>query len=271
MEKKDKELKEFVEQRIENNLSLRKKKLNQYLLKRRLGLNDNNYSIKKEEVIIREEVKSKKFENLSDLLNFASTILGNEKSDINDIKFVICLLKETQIKNDKGELSKSNLIKEMSKIFVKYINDMVIIDELLSVLINISFYITEQSNMNLLTNDYMQIYSKISEKYYNDKVIFNDLITLLGNLAHDNIMAQKIFYETKLFEEIYRMSQNPKVPKHKKDISIWFLACFTKGIQKNNNFINNIDLYKSLIDIMAENIKIEEYSEYCLYSFGNLS
>ena len=101
-------------------------------------------------------------------------------------------------------------------------------------------------------NDYFQIYSKLSEKYFNDDIIFNDLITLLGNLSNDNKFAQKIFYETKLFEEIYRMGQNPKAPKRKKDISIWFLAIFTNGIPKNNNFIN-------------------KYSLFCLYSFGHLS
>jgi hypothetical protein len=271
MEKIDKELKELGEQRMEQSLSLRKKKLNKFLLKRRLGLSDDNYSIKKGEIIIREEYKTKTFNDLADLLNFASTILGNEKSDSNDIKFVICLLKETQIKNDKGEVSKSNLIKEMTKIFVKYIDDKIIIDELICILINITYYLQVETNMNLLTNDYLQIYSKISEKYFNDNIIFNDLITLMGNLANDNIIAQKIFYETKLFEELYSMSQNPKTPKVKKDISIWFLAIFTNGIQKNNNFINNIELFKSLIDIMAYNVQFKEYSLFCLFSLGHLS
>ena len=271
MDNIDKELKELGEQRMEHSLSLRKKKLNKFLLKRRLGINDNNYSIKKEEVIIREEFRNKKFNDLADLLNFCSTIFANEKSDINDIKFVICLLKETQIKNDKGEVGKSNLMKQMTKIFVKYVDNKVIVDELLTILINITYYLPVETNTNLLTNDYLQIYSKLSEKYFNDEIIFNELITLLGNLSNDNILAQKIFYETKLFEEIYRMSQNPKAPKKKKDISIWFLAIFTNGIQKNNNFINNTQLFKSLIDIMTYNVQFDEYSLFCLYSLGHLS
>ena len=45
MDNIDKELKELGEQRMEHSLSLRKKKLNKFLLKRRLGINDNNYSI----------------------------------------------------------------------------------------------------------------------------------------------------------------------------------------------------------------------------------
>ena len=133
-------------------------------------------------------------------------------------------------------------MKEMTKIFVKYCNDKIIIDELISILINIAYFLPVETNMDLLTNDYFQIYSKLSEKYFNDDIIFNDLITLLGNLSNDNKFAQKIFYATKLFEEIYRMGQNPKAPKRKKDISIWFLAIFTNDIPKNNNFINNIEL-----------------------------
>lgn len=271
MENKEKELKDLGEQRVEHSLSLRKQKLNKFLLKRRLGLNDNNYSIKKEEIIVKEELKNKKFNNLSDLLEFSSTILGDEKSDINEIKFIIYLLKITQIKNDNGEVGKSNIIKEISKIMIKYIDNLIIVDELLSILINWSYYFSIEINMNLLTNEYMQIYSKITEKYFDDKVIFNDLITLLGNLADDNITAQKIFYETKLFEEIYNLARNPKAPIHKKNISIWFLAIFTNGIHKNNNFINNKELFKNIIDIMINNLQIEEYSFYCLYSLGNLS
>ena len=47
MEKTDKEIKDLGNQRIEHSLSLRKKKLNEYFLNRRLGLNNKNYCIKK--------------------------------------------------------------------------------------------------------------------------------------------------------------------------------------------------------------------------------
>ena len=238
MEKPDKEIKDLGNQRIEHSLSLRKKKLNEHILKRRLGLNNKNYSIKKEEIILKEEYKNKKFKDLTDLLNFSSTILGNEQSDINDIKFVISLLKLTEIKNDKGEVNNSNIVKEISKALNKYINDIIIVDEIISILINFSYYLSIETNTNLLTNEYLHIYSKITSLYFKDDVIFHDLIILLGNLANDNITAQKIFYQTKLFEEIFNLVQNEKAPKDKKDVCLWFLAIFTKGIQKNNYFIN---------------------------------
>jgi hypothetical protein len=46
-------------------------------------------------------------------------------------------------------------MKEMTKIFVKYFNDKIIIDELISILINITYFLPVETNMDLLTNDYL--------------------------------------------------------------------------------------------------------------------
>lgn len=270
MENYQKEVKELSNQRIEHSLSLRKKKLNEYIFKRRLEPRNKTYSIKKEDIHIRPEFKDKKFKDIKELLNFCTNILGNEQSDINDIKFVIFMLKMTEIKKDEGEISDSNILKEMTKVFVKYINDIIIVDGLLGILINFTYFLETETNMNLLTNDYLTIYSKITTLYFNDDSIFCDLITLLGNLSCDNNTAQKLFYTTNLFEEIYNLVLNEKAPKVKRDICIWFLAIFTKGIQKNNYFINNIKLFKSLIDIMVLHFPKEEHTECCLDSIGNL-
>ena len=271
MENLDKEVKELNDQRKEHFLSLRKKKINNYILKRRLGINNASYSIKKEEIVIKEEFKTKHFKDLNDLLNFSSSILGNEKSDINDIKFIICLLKMTEIKNDNGEISKSNILKEILKVFNNYINDLIIVDELISILINFTFYLTTETKMNLITNEYLNVFAKLATQYFKDETIFQDLIILLGNIVNDNIQAQKIFYQTNLFEEIYKLAQNPKAPKGKKNNCLLFLANFTIGIQTNNYFINNNQLLESLTDIMVSNLETEGLTESSLESIGNLS
>ena len=271
MESFDKELKDLSDQRVEHSLSLRKQKINKHILQRRLGLNNKKYSIKKEEIIIKEQFKNKQFQNIIDLLNFTSNILENEQSDINDIKFAIFLLKSTEIKKDNGEVNNTNIIKAISKPFSKYIDNTIIVDEIITILINFSYYLKMETNLNLLTSNYLNIYAQISKQYFEDDTIFHDLIILLGNLANENTVAQKIFYQTKLFEEIFSLVQNPKSPKPKKDICLWFLAIFTKGIQNNNYFIKNIDLFKKLIDIMLSNFKNEEHIIYCLDSLGNLS
>ena len=223
MESKKDEMKELRSSRTENALSLRKQKINDYILKRRLGSNNINYSIKKEQILVRPEYKDKKFNTLLEMLLFCSKILQLENSDINDIKLVICLIKGSEIKNDiKKEVSESNILKNICPIIKKYINDIIVVDEFIGILINFTFYLKPETNMDLITNDYMKLYSEISSKYFNDDIIFIDLITLLGNLANDNPSAQKIFYNTKLFDEIYNLSKNDKAPKNRKDIAIFF-------------------------------------------------
>ena len=271
MENKENELKELKLSRTANALSLRKQKLNEYILKRRLGSNNQDYTIQFSEIIIKPEFKDKRFNSLLDLLNFSSRIFQDKNSDINDIKFIIYLLKQAQIKNDKkDEVSESNILKDIVHILQKYINDVIIIDELICILINFTYYLDPEMNVNLLTNDYMKIYSEISTRYFNDNTVFNDLIILLGNLANDNPSAQKIFYNTKLFDEIYNLSINQKSPKAKKDISIFFLANFTKGISKNKDLVNNIAILKNLVNIMISNLSKEEFEKMCLVSLGEL-
>ena len=209
---------------------------------------------------------------LLDLLIFVSSIFQNQNSDNNDAKVAIHLLRQAQIKKiTKEEIDGSNILKYTSNIILKFINDKIIVDELLGQLINFSYLLNPDANMNLLTDDYMDIYSKISSQYFNDNIIFIDLITLLGNLANDNPYAQKIFYNTKLFDEIYNLSKNENAPKNKRDITIFFLVNFSKGISKNNYLVNNLTILKNLVDIMDENIRKKENDKNCLVSLGELS
>ena len=269
---KEKDLKELKSSRTDYSTSLRKKKYDEFILKSRHGSNDQKYSIKKNQIIVREEYKDISFNTLLDLLLFSSKVFQDINSNINDIRFIIYIINQTKIKKDiKEEVNESNILLSIANIFPKYINDIVIVDELLSILINFTFYLNPETNMNLITNDYMKIYSAISSQYFNDDIIFNDLIILLGNLANDNPSAQKIFYNTKLFDEIYNLSQNEKAPKNKKDIAIFFLANFSKGIGKNNDLVKNVNILKNLVDIMCDNIIKEEYNKICIVSLGELS
>ena len=273
MESKDDDMKEMKSGRTSYTLSLRKQKINEYIsLKRRIGSNDLNYSVKLEEITVKPQFKERRFNTLLDLLLFATSIFQDKNSDINDIKFVIYLLKQAKIKNDiKEEVSESNILKEIVVILQKYIDDIVVVEELLCQLINFTYYLKPETNMNLLTNEYMKIYSLISSKYFNDNIIFNDLIILLGNLANDNPSAQKIFYNTKLFDEIYNLSKNEKSPKNKKDTAIFFLANFSRGISKNIDLHNNVIVLKNLIEIMCANLMNPEYSKICLLSLSEIS
>ena len=271
MESRDNDLRDLRSSREQNRRSLRKRNIQDIIIKKRTGYNNINYTLDSKKIIVKPEYKDKRFNTLLDLLLFSSQIFQDEKSDINDIKFVIYLLKQSQIKNDiKNEVSDSNILKDIVIVLNKYINDVVVVDELISLLINFTFYLETETNMNLITNDYMKLYSSISSKYSNDNTIFNDLIILLGNLSNDNSSAQKIFYNTKLFDEIYNLAKNPKSPKDKKDISIFFLGNFSIGISKNKDLVNNITCLEQLVDVMTDNIMEKEYSKICIVSLGEL-
>ena len=278
MDDKEKDEKELRASYYAHKLSLRKQKVNEFLLKTRHGSTDKTYSVNIINIYVKPEFKEKKFNNLLDYLIFASSIFQNENSNNNDIKFAIYLLKEAKIKNQtNNEINESNILKYISNVLQKYMNDKIIVDELLGLLVNFTFFLENDSNMNLLTKDYMNIYANICQQYFNDDIIFRDLITLLGNLANDNPSAQKIFYNTNLFDEIYNLSQKENSPKDKMDVSIFFLANFSKGISKNNDLINNNGnnnnniFLKNLVNVMCENLSKEEYSKNCIVSLGELS
>ena len=122
MENKDNDLKDLRSSREENRLSLRKRNIQEYIIKRRPGYNNLNYSLDPKKIIVKPEYKDKSFNSLLDLLLFASKVFQDEKSDINDIKFIIYLLKQTQIKNDiKNEVNDSNILKDIVIVLNKYI------------------------------------------------------------------------------------------------------------------------------------------------------
>ena len=122
-------------------LSLRKQKIGEYMLKRRLGSNDQNYSVQIANIIVKPEYNSKKFDTLLELLLFVSSIFQDQNSDINDVKFAIHLFKQAKIKNEiKDEVNESNILKYIANIILKFINDKIVVDELLGLLINFSFF-----------------------------------------------------------------------------------------------------------------------------------
>ena len=113
MERQINDIEELKKEKYTHKEYLRKQKINKFIsLKRSIGANDQNYTIKVSDIIIKQEFKEKRFNTLLDLLSFSSSIFQNENSDINDIKFIIYLLKQTQIKNDtKDEINSSNILK----------------------------------------------------------------------------------------------------------------------------------------------------------------
>ena len=95
--KKENDTKELKSTSETFRLSLRKQKLDEYILKRRIGSNAQNYSIEIANALVKPEYKDKKFNTLLELLLFVSSIFQNQNSDNNDIKVAIHLLKQAKI------------------------------------------------------------------------------------------------------------------------------------------------------------------------------
>ena len=130
--KKENDTKELKSTSETFRLSLRKQKLDEYILKRRIGSNAQNYSIEIANALVKPEYRDKKFNTLLELLLFVSSIFQNQNSDNNDIKVAIHLLKQAKIqKISKDEINVSNILKYTSIIIPKFINDKIIVDELL--------------------------------------------------------------------------------------------------------------------------------------------
>ena len=124
MDDKEKDEKELRASSYAHKLSLRKQKVNEFLLKTRHGSTDKTYSVNIINIYVKPEFKEKKFNNLLDYLIFASSIFRNENSNNNDIKFAIYLLKEAKIKNQtNNEINESNILKYISNVLQKYMND----------------------------------------------------------------------------------------------------------------------------------------------------
>ena len=98
MEKNENDTKELKSSSETFRLSLRKQKLSEYMIKRRLSLNNQNYSVQIANVLVKPEYKDKKFNTLLDLLIFVSSIFQNQNSDNNDVKVAIHLLRQAEIK-----------------------------------------------------------------------------------------------------------------------------------------------------------------------------
>ena len=272
MENTEKELKNLRVGVLNNKLSLRKKKINNIIFKHRQLLNNENYSINISHIIVKPEFKEKKFPCLKELFQFSSNIFKDKKSDLNDIKYIIYLLKKEMIKYElKEEINETSILKDIVHVLNKFINEIIVVEELLCLLINFTFFLQSKMYMDLLTNEYIKIYSDIYIRYFNDDIIFNDLIILFGNLVNDNPKAQNIFYTTKLYEQIYNLFLNQINKNIKKDTLLFFLASFSIGISNNKELINDKKIWNNLINLMSSNLIIAEYSKNCLISLGALS
>ena len=282
--KESDETKNLINQRLENSLSLRKRKINEILSKKR-GFDKfkqdgaKGYKIVKEELNIPYTIKNKKYDDIDHFLKDMKIFI--QSNNIEENKYALfCIRNQTLINEGTfnkniyaDKLHKQNFIYDILNLIVKYFDDKSIIYEGIWILINMLYY--QKDNYELIlflsTEQCIQLYIKILDK--KDKQLRNNLYLLFSNLLNNSnygLINQVLFhfYMSSLFKShIINDLQdiNSKLNEEEIRILINVLALLSDfisetfiNLQENN--IKNFIEYNSSVDYNS----IKENNNYLL-------
>ena len=281
MDNRIEERKNFYSQKLDisnerenHSLSLRKKKLENNYLKRRMNNleeyeNISKYKINAKLLNINEEYKKLSFQSLKETLDGCDRILTNDNKKDN-IYFAILYLQKIQFKSDDTTLLQSNIPKHLFSLLKKYIDDIILVNEVLTIRITITFFCKIEICYFFSEISFLNLYNQLLNKYINNDTIIFDLITIFGNLSCGNYKIQKLFYETKMVEVIKKLYDSTLIGDKKREYYVWFFACFMNNIQINYYFKENIDFFIWGINFFCENIIYEQMTHYCLLGMSYL-
>ena len=197
----------YANERWNNSLNLRKKKINEILFKQR-GIErfkkegNKDYEISKENLKIELNIKNKIYDDIEIFMKEMKKYIKEQNIEYN--KYALLCLRN-QITNNNNfndkkylaeELQKRDFISDILFLFQKYFDDNQIIFEGLWIFINISFFLKNATDLSLyLTNkNCINIYIKILDK--NDSCLRFHIYWLISNiLVNDNInVTQEILF-----------------------------------------------------------------------------
>ena len=258
-------------ERENHGLSLRKKKLENNFLKRRMSnlQETDNYKINPKLLNINEEYKKLAFQTLKESLDGCDRILKQDNKKDN-IYFVILYLQKIQFKSDDNTLFQTNIPNQLYSLLQKYIDDTILVNEVLTIIINITFYCKVEICYFFSEISFLNLYNQILNRYINDDTILFDLITIFGNLVCGNYKIQKLFYETKMVEVIKKLYENTSVGDKRREYCVWFFTCFMNNIQINYYFKENADFFIWGINFFCDNIIYEQMTLNCLLGMSYL-
>jgi len=234
--------KEYVNERLENSLTLRKRKINAKISKQRgfyrfKNEGQINYQIMKEKLEIPFEIKNKLYDNLEKFIEVMKIYI--QSKDIAYNKYALyCIRKHTiniEESNKKNTfielLQKHDFISNIINLIQKYINDNEVVFEGLWILVNILFFQNDNTEliMFLSNQQCIQLYITILDK--KDKVLRENIYWLLSNLLNNSNLGltnQVIFH-------LY--------------MSTLFRLYIFKDLEDNNSNLVDIELYHLMIII----------------------
>lgn len=275
--------KEYINAREENRLTLRKKRLDNHLLKKRESLlqsrpKDLTYEIKLSTLSIPQEIVNKTYPSIEAFISEMNSYLQAVSVDLN--KFALHQLRKATLseKNSPDLMYDSNTVDFILPILNKYINDPQVVFESLWILINITMKITKPELTRRLISDYsFDMYTKIIQSGINDNR--DNLMWLFLNLSIKNIDAFFPMMNSAILKDdiLNYLNGDNKIPTETLKLTICFLAALT------DNYIPQVPERKMTQEVIETETKIakafckyiniedEEISNDCLVGLSNIS
>ena len=261
MSKEEKEEKNYISERWTNGLTLRKKKLNAILSKKR-GFEQfkkdgqKDYEIIKENLDLSYEIKNKKYDDLEQFLKEMKTYIQSENIELN--KYALYCIRTQTLNNDnfnnKNILSellyKKDFISDILNLMQKYIDDKQVIYEGLWILINVLYYEKENDELVLYlsNNNCIQLYIKILDK--KDNTLRLNIYWLLSNLLNNNtvgLTSQVLFHL--YMTTFYRLYLFKDLEDYSNTLTEMELCSLVNILSRLSEFINETFIYLGKRDI----------------------
>ena len=267
MSQDNNEEKNYANERWENGLSLRKRKINAILSKQRgfykpQNDGDKDYQIIKEKLNIPIEIKNKKYEDIDQFLKEMKANINCKDIEYN--KYALyCIRTQTlnnETSNNKNVLSelllKQDFISDILTLIQKNIDNNQIIYEGLWILINILFYQTDNTDLIIFLSNQqcIQLYIKILDK--KDNCLRLNIYWLLSNLLNNDnfgIIIQVLF---KLYmSPLFRLYIFRDLEDNNSKLKVSELKYLMSILSRLSDFIN-----ETFIRLNNKNIKM--YTDY---------
>lgn len=206
--KDEQEEKNISNERWENGLTLRKRKINAIISKQRgfdrfKNEGQKDYEINKQKLQIPDEIKNREYNDVDIFIKDMKTYIKSENIEYN--KYALYCIRVQTLNNDGANnknlfselLQKYDFISDILNLVQKYLDDKRIIFEGIWILINILFYQSNNTDLVLFLSNQqcIQLYIKILDKKDND--LRHCIYWLLANLLDNNnsgLISQVLFH-----------------------------------------------------------------------------
>jgi len=244
--------KQYLFDRDQFTLSLRKKNLNKYLNeKRKINFIDNqkpykNYEIKISDLNLSQDIINKNYSDINNLIiDFKDSII---KNNLDMIQFYILIIRKKSIDlnciNFINEIYNKNVIEDLFQILYNNYNNIKLSYEIIWILINFTTYITDLNFYLFLSQkNNINIYIKIFD--LNDEILNYEIIWLISHIFIYSELIKNFYFSNIIRDCILKHSEN--LDKSNKMNIYIYLEIFEKLIKyiqyidyniKSKNIVN---------------------------------